>query len=115
MKEEIANVAMEVEHTTPVGSALRKKRRRQDAKPIFRNWQPPEWEKVETVPTWETQADYSVEEDARGWMKGEGLAGQVKEKVKVNPVSKNRGLGNETIEPYRVVCTVEYVVPGNMV
>jgi len=50
-KEEAANGAMEVDLATPVGgvagSALGKKRRRQDAKPMFRNWQPPEWEKVE--------------------------------------------------------------------
>ena len=70
---------------------------------------------METVPTWEAQADYSVEEGAEGWMKGEGLAGQMKKTVKVNSVSKIRGLGNGTVEPYRVVCTVEYVVPGNMV
>ena len=115
VKEEAADGAMEVESVTPVGSALGKKRRRQDAKPIFRNWQPPEWEKVETVPTRETQADFSVEEDAEGWMKGEGLAGQVKRTLRVNEVSKIRRLGNGTIERYRVVRTVEYVVPGNTV
>jgi len=118
-KEEASNGAMEVDPATPptgvAGSALGKKRRRQDAKPMFRNWQPPEWEKVETVPTRETQADFSVEEDADGWMKGEGLAGQVKRTLKVNEVSKIRRLGNGTIERYRVVRTVEYVVPGNMV
>jgi len=118
-KEEAANGAMEVDPATPptgvAGSALGKKRRRQDAKPMFRNWQPPEWEKVETVPTRETQADFSVEEDAEGWMKSEGLAGQVKRTLKVNEVSKIRRLGNGTIERYRVVRTVEYVVPGNMV
>jgi F-box/leucine-rich repeat protein 10/11 len=113
-EEEAANGAMEVEPATPVESGLGKKRRRQDAKPIFRNWQPPEWEKVETVPTRETQADLSVEEDAEGWMKGEGLAGHVKRTLKVNEVSKIRRLGNGTIERYRVVRTVEYVVPGNM-
>ena len=66
VKEETANAAMEVERATPVGSARRKKQGRQDAKPIFGNWQPPEWKKVETVPTWETQADYGVEEGAEG-------------------------------------------------
>ena len=115
VKEDTANGAMEVDPAIPAGSALGKKRRRQDAKPIFRNWQPPEWEKVETVPTRETQADLSVEEDAEGWMKGEGLAGQVKRTLKVNEVSKIRRLGNGTIERYRVVRTVEYVVPGNTV
>ena len=84
VKEEIANPAMEVEHATPVGSARRKKQGRQDAKPIFRYWQPSEWEKMETVPTWGTQADYSVEEGAEGWMKGERLTGQMKKTVKVD-------------------------------
>jgi F-box/leucine-rich repeat protein 10/11 len=115
VKSEANNGAMEVEPATPVGSILGKKRTRQDAKPIFRNWQPPEWEKVETVPTRETQADFNVEEDAEGWMKREGLAGQVKRTVRVNELSKIRRLGNGAIERYRVVRTVEYVVPGNMV
>jgi len=116
VKGEAANGAMEVEPVTPVGSTvLGKKRRRQDAKPIFRNWQSPEWEKVETVPTRETQADFSVEEDAEGWMKREGFAGQVKRTLRVNEVSKIRRLGNGGIERYRVVRTVEYVVPGNVV
>jgi len=48
-------------------------------------------------------------------MKSEGLAGHVKRTLKVNEVSKIRRLGNGTIERYRVVRTVEYVVPGNMV
>ena len=117
VKEEAGNGAMEVEPATPVvGSAIGKKRKRQDAKPVFRNWQPPEWEKVEIVPTRETQAELtSVEEDAEGWMKREGLAGQVKRTMRVNEVSKIRRLGNGTIERYRVVRTVEYVVPGNVV
>ena len=67
------------------------------------------------MPTRETQADFSVEEDAEGWMKSEGFAGQVKRTLKVNEVSKIRRLWNGTIGRYRVVRTVEYVVPGNMV
>jgi len=118
-QEGAANGAMEVDHATPptgvAGSALGKKRRSQDARPMFRNWQPPKWEKVETVPTRETQVDFSVEEDAEGWMKGEGLAGQVKRTLKVNEVSKIRRLGNGTIERYRVVRTVEYVILGNRI
>jgi len=111
-----ASGAMEVEPATPVGSAVGKKRKRQDAKPIlFRNWQPPEWEKVETVPTRETQADFNVEEDVEGWMKHEGLQGQVKRTTRVNEVSKIRKLANGSVERYRVVRTVEYVVPGNIV
>jgi F-box/leucine-rich repeat protein 10/11 len=110
------NRAMEVEPVTPVGgSAIGKKRRRQDAMPIFRNWQPPEWGKVETVPTQETQADCNVEEDAEGWMKREGLEGQVRKTMRVNEVSKIRKLGNGAIERYRVVRSVEYVVPGSIV
>ena len=110
-----ASGTMEVEPATPVGAIVGKKRRGQDARPIFRNWQPPEWEKVETVPTRETEADFNVEEDAEGWMKREGLQGQVRRTVRVNEVSKMRKLGNGTVERYRVVRTVEYVVPGNIV
>ena len=107
--------AMEVEPATPGGPTAGRKRRRQDAKPIFRHWQPPEWDKVETVPTRETEAECSVEEDAEGWMKREGFQGQVRRTTRVNEVSKIRKLGNGTIERYRVVRTVEYVVPGNIV
>ena len=56
-----------------------------------------------------------MEEGAEAWIKGERLAGQVKKTVKVNSMSKIRGLGNGTVEPYRVVCSAEYVVPRNMV
>ena len=113
--------AMEVDPATPAGSVVvgvgvgggKKRRRGQDAKPTFRNWQPPEWDKVETVPTRETQEDLVVEEDAEGWMKHAGLAGQVKRTTRINEVSKIRRLGQGTIERYRVVRTVEYVVPGN--
>jgi len=115
VKGDAASAAMEVDPATPVGSAVGKKRKRQVAKPMFRNWQPPEWGKVETVPTREIQADFSVEEDTEGWVKREGLGGQVKRTMRVNEVSKIRKLGNGTIERYRVVRTVEYVVPGNIV
>ena len=115
VKGDAASGATEGERATPVGGVAGKKRRRQDAKLIFRNWQPPEWEKVETVPTRETEVDFNVEEDAEGWMKHEGLEGQVKRTMRVNEVSKIRKLGNGAIERYRVVRTVEYIVPGNIV
>jgi len=115
--EAAANAAMEVvEPATSVGNTLGgKKRKRQDAQPIFRNWQPPVWEKVETVPTRETQADIDVEGDTEAWMRREGLDGQVKRTMRVSEVSKIRKLDNGTIERYRVVRTVEYIVPGNIV
>ena len=106
VKGDAASAAMEVDPATPVGSAVGKKRKRQVAKPMFRNWQPPEWGKVETVPTREIQADFSVEEDTEGWVKREGLGGQVKRTMRVNEVSKIRKLGNGTIGSYALLNTL---------
>jgi len=53
---------------------------------------------------------FHVEEDAKGWMKCEGLEGQVKRMMRVNKVSKIWKQGNSMIEWYQVVHMVSSIV-----
>jgi hypothetical protein len=93
-----------------------KRRRRDDSTPLFKNWQPPEWNHVEDSPVQTAHDTVKVENVANedgGWMAKEGLQGDVMRSKKVNGVTKVRKLDHGAIERYSVIRTVEYVTPGS--
>lgn len=94
------------------GTTFRRRRRNESAGPLFKNWQPPEWNSVENVPKRETHDTLKVEGEGDSWMAKEGLSGDVMRSIRTNGIVKLRKLDHGSLERYSVVRTVEYITPS---